>query len=106
MTKAMYMHTLFGVKGIYQEVFANKIFGIGYKLWGSVMEKQKKIDKLVNTFLANILIPCGESKMYGMHALIGLEHIDSQMLRYWSTSQYPYWNSLYDITRICQIFLI
>ena len=46
------------------------------------MEKQKKIDELVDTFLANILSPCEESKIHGMHALIGLEHIDSQMLRY------------------------
>ena len=50
MSQAAKMHTAYGVKDTFQEVFMDKIFAVSRKLTGSMAEKQKAVDDLVKSF--------------------------------------------------------
>lgn len=50
MSQAAKMHTAFGVKDTYQEVYTDKIFAVSRKVTGSIAVRQKAIDDLVKSF--------------------------------------------------------
>ena len=68
MSQAAKLHTAYGVKDTYQEVFMDKIFAVCRKLTGSIAEKQKTVDELVETFPPVVSSPVWRIK--GMYCII------------------------------------